>query len=175
MENTKQYKIIISGEETFLEYKDISINKLISINVKKNIVKLEKPEILQKSIIYKVINSQAILGIININNLHFVLHVKSSKIVGKIKNEIIYRIEEVEFCPMQNVDLLNDEQKKLDQLKDGITNLLKLGFYFSFGFNLTNSQQNQGKISYNKKIHSSNNFEQKMKYIYHTTKKKIFL
>ena len=174
MENTKQYKIIISGEETFLEYKDISINKLISINVKKNIVKLEKPEILQKSIIYKVINSQAILGIININNLHFVLHVKSSKIVGKIKNEIIYRIEEVEFCPMQNIDLLNDEQKKLDQLKDGITNLLKLGFYFSFGFNLTNSQQNQGKISYTKKIHSSNNFEQKMKYIYHTTKKKYF-
>ena len=178
MENEKHFRIIVSGVETFLEYKDLSTTKLISVNVTKNIVKQENPEILQKAIIYKSVISQAILGIININNLYFVLHVTSSKIVGKIKNEIIYRIEGVDFVPMQNVELLSDEEKKLNQLKDGISKLLKLGFYFSFGFNLTNSQQNQTKIinsrKINIKINSNSSFEQKLKYIYQTMNKKYF-
>ena len=178
MENEKHFRIIVSGVETFLEYKDLSTTKLISVNVTKNIVKQENPEILQKAIIYKSVISQAILGIININNLYFVLHVTSSKIVGKIKNEIIYRIEGVDFVPMQNVELLSDEEKKLNQLRDGISKLLKLGFYFSFGFNLTNSQQNQTKIinsrKINIKINSNSSFEQKLKYIYQTMNKKYF-
>ena len=176
MEDEKPFRIIISGEVTFLEYKDSSSDKLISINIIKNIVKPESPEILQKSIIYKDFYSKAILGIININNLYFILFVTSSKIVGKIKNEIIYRIEEVNFSPMQNIELEADNQKKIDQLKDGISKLLKLGFYYSFGFNLTNSIQNQGKITYNQ--NNNNNpimtLDQKIKSIYQTINQKYF-
>ena len=176
MEDEKPYRIIISGDETFLEYKDLSGIKLISININKNFVRSENPEILQKSIIYKAIDSKAILGIINIHKLYFVLHVTSSKIVGKMNNEIIYRIEDVDFCPMQSVDLLYDEEKKISQIKDGISKLFKLGFYYSFGLNLTNSQQNQSKLSENKEINNNNNntFEQKMKNIYQTINKKYF-
>jgi len=175
MKNEKPYSIITSGEETFLQYKDLSITKLISINIIKNIVKQENPNILQNSIIYKTINTEAILGIININNLHFILYVTSSKEVGKIKNEIIYRIEDVEFCPMQNLELSPDDQKKIDQLKEGISKLLKLGFYYSFGFNLTNSLQNQGKLTYNEKNDIPLiNLEQKLRYIYKTINKKYF-
>ena len=175
MESEKPYSIIISGEETFLQYKDSSTIKLISINISKNIVKQENLEVLQNQIIYKVIYSVAILGIININNLHFVLYVTSYKEVGKIKNEIIYRIEEVDFCPMQNIDISTEDQKKLDQLKDGIGKLLKLGFYYSFGYNLTNSLQNQGKITYNQKNNPPLvNLEQKLKNIYETINKKYF-
>ena len=175
MEKQKPYSIMISGEVTFLQYKDLSLTKLISINIIKNEVKQENPEVLQNSLIYKTINTEAILGIININNLHFVLYVTSSKEIGKIKNEIIYRIEDVEFCPMQNVELLSEEQKKLDQLKEGLTKLLKLGFYYSFGFNLTNSLQNQGKLTYNEQNNSPLiNPEQKMKYIYKTINHKYF-
>ena len=175
MYNEKPYRIIISGAETFLEYKDLSTIKLISININTKIVRSENPEILQKSIIYKAINSKAILGIININKLYFILHVTTSKVVGKMKNEIIYKIEEVEFCPMQTVDLLYDEEKKINQIKDGISKLLKLGFYYSFGLNLTNSQQNQSKLS-SQEIKDNNNltFEQKMKNIYKTINKKYF-
>ena len=92
-----------------------------------------------------------------------------------MKNEIIYKIEEVEFCPMQTVDLLYDEEKKINQIKDGISKLLKLGFYYSFGLNLTNSQQNQSKLS-SQEIKDNNNltFEQKMKNIYKTINKKYF-
>ena len=175
MDNEKPYRIIISGAETFLEYKDLSTIKLISININTKIVRSENPEILQKSIIYKAINSKAILGIININKLYFILHVTTSKVVGKMKNEIIYKIEEVEFCPMQTVDLLYDEEKKINQIKDGISKLLKLGFYYSFGLNLTNSQQNQSKLS-SQEIKDNNNltFEQKMKNIYKKINKKYF-
>ena len=175
MDNEKPYRIIISGAETFLEYKDLSTIKLISININTKIVRSENPEILQKSIIYKAINSKAILGIININKLYFILHVTTSKVVGKMKNEIIYKIEEVEFCPMQTVDLLYDEEKKINQIKEGISKLLKLGFYYSFGLNLTNSQQNQSKLS-SQEIKDNNNltFEQKMKNIYKTINKKYF-
>ena len=175
MDNEKPYRIIISGAETFLEYKDLSTIKLISININTKIVRSENPEILQKSIIYKAINSKAILGIITINKLYFILHVTTSKVVGKMKNEIIYKIEEVEFCPMQTVDLLYDEEKKINQIKDGISKLLKLGFYYSFGLNLTNSQQNQSKLS-SQEIKDNNNltFEQKMKNIYKTINKKYF-
>ena len=175
MDNEKPYRIIISGAETFLEYKNLSTIKLISININTKIVRSENPEILQKSIIYKAINSKAILGIININKLYFILHVTTSKVVGKMKNEIIYKIEEVEFCPMQTVDLLYDEEKKINQIKDGISKLLKLGFYYSFGLNLTNSQQNQSKLS-SQEIKDNNNltFEQKMKNIYKTINKKYF-
>ena len=175
MDNEKPYRIIIYGAETFLEYKNLSTIKLISININTKIVRSENPEILQKSIIYKAINSKAILGIININKLYFILHVTTSKVVGKMKNEIIYKIEEVEFCPMQTVDLLYDEEKKINQIKDGISKLLKLGFYYSFGLNLTNSQQNQSKLS-SQEIKDNNNltFEQKMKNIYKTINKKYF-
>ena len=182
MENEKLFRIIISGQEIFLQYKDLSINKLISINTVKNIIKPESQEILEKSIIYKVFDAKAILGIITIQNLDFVLYVKSSKIIGKIKNEIIYKIEEVDFCPMQNFDLIVPDEKKLNQLKDGISNLLTLGFYYSFGFNLTNSQQNKSKILFNYKNKNQNNFnpngqstrEQKLKYMYKTINKKYF-
>ena len=182
MENEKPFRIIISGQEIFLQYKDLSINKLISINTVKNIIKPESQEILEKSIIYKVFDAKAILGIITVQNLDFVLYVKSSKIIGKIKNEIIYKIEEVDFCPMQNFDLIVPDEKKLNQLKDGISNLLTLGFYYSFGFNLTNSQQNKSKILFNYKNKNQNNFnpngqstrEQKLKYMYKTINKKYF-
>ena len=181
MENQKPFKIIISGAETFLQYKDLNTNKIISINAFKNIIKLENQDILEKSVIYKVFDAYAILGIINIKNLNYVLYVKTCKIVGRIRNEIIYRIEEVDFCPMQNIELMSTEEKKLNQLKDGIANLLTLGFYYSFGYNLTNSQQNIYKISYNlKKVNSNlipNNqstIEQKLKYIYKTINKKYF-
>ena len=112
----------------------------------------------------------------NIKNLYsYIFCLISQNLLINLKNEIIYKIEEVEFCPMQTVDLLYDEEKKINQIKDGISKLLKLGFYYSFGLNLTNSQQNQSKLS-SQEIKDNNNltFEQKMKNIYKTINKKYF-
>ena len=55
MENENLYTIIFSSEETLLLYKNNNITKLLSINVIKNIIKIENPEILQKKLFTKVI------------------------------------------------------------------------------------------------------------------------
>ena len=180
MENESQFTILSSGEEIFLQYKRNSANKLISINVIKNIIKLENPEILQKKVVYKMINTKAILGIINIREIEYLLFVTSSEIVGKIKNEIIYRISEVDFCEIPNGQIKYNDEEQINQIKNGIAKLLKLGFYYSFGLDLTNSQQNQAKILYDKKNKNKlmnlnlDNFEDKIKRIYMTSYKKYF-
>ena len=180
MENESQFTILSSGEEIFLQYKRNSANKLISINVIKNIIKLENPEILQKKVVYKMINAKAILGIINIREIEYLLFVTSSEIVGKIKNEIIYRISEVDFCEIPNGQIKYNDEEQINQIKNGIAKLLKLGFYYSFGLDLTNSQQNQAKILYDKKNKNKltnlnlDNFEDKIKRIYMTSYKKYF-
>ena len=180
MENERQFTILSSGEEIFLQYKNNSSNKLISINVIKNIIKLENPEILQKKVVYKMINAKAILGIINIREIEYLLFVTSSEIVGKIKNEIIYRISEVDFCEIPNGQIKYNDEEQINQIKNGIAKLLKLGFYYSFGLDLTNSQQNQAKILYDKKNKNKlmnlnlDNFEDKIKRIYMTSYKKYF-
>ena len=180
MENESQFTILSSGEEIFLQYKNNSSNKLISINVIKNIIKLENPEILQKKVVYKTYNAKAILGIINIREIEYLLFVTSSEIVGKIKNEIIYRISEVDFCEIPNGQIKYNDEEQINQIKNGIAKLLKLGFYYSFGLDLTNSQQNQAKILYDKKNKNKlmnlnlDNFEDKIKRIYMTSYKKYF-
>ena len=180
MENESQFTILSSGEEIFLQYKRNSANKLISINVIKNIIKLENPEILQKKVVYKTYNAKAILGIINIREIEYLLFVTSSEIVGKIKNEIIYRISEVDFCEIPNGQIKYNDEEQINQIKNGIAKLLKLGFYYSFGLDLTNSQQNQAKILYDKKNKNKltnlnlDNFEDKIKRIYMTSYKKYF-
>ena len=179
MENAKPFSIISSGEEVFLQYKKDSINKLLSININNNIIKHENPEILQKKVIYKLINSNAILGIINIKDIEYILFVTSSEIVGKMKNEIIYKILEIDFCEIPNNQIKYVDEEQIKQIKDGISKLLKLGFYYSFGLDLTNSQQNQIKILYNMKNKNNinnlnNNIEEKIKRIFKTSYKKYF-
>ena len=178
MNNEKPFTIISSGEEVFLQYKKDSIIRLISINIINNIIKQENPENLQKKVIYKTFNSNAILGIINIKNIEFVLFVTSSDIIGKMNNEIIYRISDVDFCEIPNGEIKYVDEEQIKQIKDGISKLLKLGFYYSFGLNLTNSQQNQAKIMYNIKNQNKNNvfnsINEKIKNIFMTSCKKYF-
>jgi hypothetical protein len=123
-------------------------------------------------------NAKAILGIINIKDIEYVLTVLSSNIVGKMKNEIIYKITEVEFFEIPNGQMKFNDEEQIKQIKDGISSLLKLGFYYSFGLDLTNTQQNQAKILYNMNnpnyYNNMNNLEQKMKHIFITSCKKYF-
>ena len=177
MENEKPYSIILSGEEVFLQYKKDSVNKLISINIIQNIIKPENPEILQKKVIYKILKADAILGIINIREKEYILFVTSSIKVARIKNEDIYKISDVDFCEIPNSQIKFSDEEQIKQIKDGISKLLKLGFYYSFGLDLTNSEQNKAKILYNfknKNDYNNNNIEEKLRKIYMTSNKKYF-
>ena len=197
MESEKIFRVISTEEEIFIQYKNSltpNIIKLLSININKNEIKIENPEMLKNISKIRKTKAKAILGIIKIKEIEFLLYVTSSEIVGKIKGETIYKISEVDFCEIPNKNLNKNEyadEFQIKYIKEGISKLLKLGFYYSFGLDLTNSQQNQSKIIYNlmkgkykntKKeddIEIINNetisvFSSKIKNIYKTTYKKYF-
>jgi len=73
--------------------------------------------------------SNSILGYINIRGIEYVLFVTSSDVVGKMKNETIYRISEVEFCEISGDQVRLNDEEQIKHIKGGISKLLKLGFY----------------------------------------------
>ena len=73
--------------------------------------------------------SNSILGYINIRGIEYVLFVTSSHVVGKMKNETIYRISEVEFCEIPGDQVRLNDEEQIKHIKGGISKLLKLGFY----------------------------------------------
>ena len=185
LDNSNPYEIILTKYELFLKFNDSSkgqpINKLLSIKNASNIsIKQEKIEFLNGNNILKSFKARAILGIINIINRDYILFVKSSEVVGKINDESIYLITEVDFVEIPKEDNESKEIKDIKKIKEGIADLLTLGFYYSFGFDLTNSQQNKSKIIYDLKSKNKDfnlndgTVEQKLKKIYITSKKKYF-
>ena len=196
MEDDKLFRVISTDEEVYLEYKnkykkEESI-RLLSINLNNNEIKLENPDLLEKKKFNQKHKAKAILGIINIKGVEFILFVTSCDLIGHLKDEAIYRISEVDFCQIPNKKLNESEyidEEQIREIKDGISKLLKLGFYYSFGLDLTNSQQNQLKIIYSnlqKQKNKNNNnedtndnsnlnmLEKKMKNIFKNTYKKYF-
>ena len=168
------YTIISTNEEIFLQHMNSSNNQINLLSINRydiKLTKLENPYISDEKIIDNLIKVKCILGIIHIINKDYILYVKSHEIVGKINNENIYTITEVDFFDI-SLENYKTEEKEIKDIKEGISKLLKLGFYYSFGYNLTNSQQNQTKILYSFK--SKNNICNKMQKIYTTINKKYF-
>ena len=164
--NDYPYFLLSSSEELFLQYQNYSpksyLNKVISVNLFTSSIKSENPEILKEKIIYSTQKAKAILGMINIKNTNFILYVTSSEKVGQLKNQDVFKITEVDFFEISDPKKQRVVNQEISDLKDGIKKLLKLGFYYSFGVDLTSSQQYQSKIltdlkSEIKSIFNSNN------------------
>ena len=166
--NDYPYFLLSSNEELFLQYQNYTsksyLNKVISINLFTSAVKSENPEILKEKIIYSTQKAKAILGMINIKNINFILYVTSSDKVGQLKDQDVFRITEVDFFEISDPKKQRVVSQEISDLKDGIKKLLKLGFYYSFGVDLTSSQQFQSRILSDSKsgIKSDNNIFNKM-------------
>ena len=168
------YTIISTNQEIFLQHINSSNSQinLLAINRDNiNITKVQNPYIDEDKIIIKILKVKCILGIIHIINKDYILYVKSHETIGKINNENIYTILEVDFFDI-SIETTEKEEKEIEDIKDGISKLLKLGFYYSFGYNLTNSQQNITKII--SSLKNKNNICNKMHRIYATINKKYF-
>ena len=168
------YTIISTNQEIFLQHINSSNSQinLLAINRDNiNITKVQNPYIDEDKIIIKILKVKCILGIIHIINKDYILYVKSHETIGKINNENIYTISEVDFFDI-SIETTEKEEKEIEDIKDGISKLLKLGFYYSFGYNLTNSQQNITKII--SSLKNKNNICNKMHRIYATINKKYF-
>ena len=176
--NDYPYFLLSSNEELFLQYQNYSpksyLNRVISINLFNCQVKAENPEILKEKIIYSTYKAKAILGIIRIKNINFVLYITSSEKIGQIKNQDVFKITDVDFFEISDPKIKHSNDQEISDLKEGIKKYLKLGFYYSFGVDLTSSQQYQSKIlndlksgisnKFNIKNSSLNNFFSQMNY-----------
>ena len=190
MENKTLYNIITSSEETFIQYynyeQNTIINKVVSVNFTGDKIKIIDPNSLKQKVMYKTIKAKAILGIIKIKTFDYIIYVIESEIVGKVKNENIYKINDIGFCEVFNSFIQSDNDPDITDIKEGLIKLFKLGFYYSFGVDLTNSQQNQSKMICNLKKNNSQDknlfetpntslkLEQKLQKIFITTYKKYF-
>ena len=126
MEIDNPYTIILTNKEIILQHMNLSTDnpiKILSINPNNNLIKVENPDILQEKIIFKNIKVKAILGIIHIINKNYILFVKSSDKVGKINNEEIYMITEVDFFEISLKNNQKEETKEIKQIKEGISKL----------------------------------------------------
>jgi len=148
--NDFPYFLLSSDEELFLQYQNYSpksrLNKVISVNLFTCVVKAESPDILKQKIIYSTFKAKAILGIIRIKDINFILYITSSEKVGQIKNQEVFKITDVDFFEVSDPKIKRGNDQEITDLKDGIKKLLKLGFYYSFGVDLTSSQQYQYKV-----------------------------
>ena len=148
--NDYPYFLLTSNEEVFLQYQNYSpksyLNKVISVNLFTSQVKSENPEILKQKVIYLTYKAKAILGIIRIKGANFILYITSSEKIGQIKNQDIFRITDVDFFEISDPKIKHVNDQEITDLKEGIKKYLKLGFYYSFGVDLTSSQQYQSKI-----------------------------
>ena len=148
--NDYPYFLLSSNEELFLQYQNYSpksyLNKVISINLFTSEIKSENPEILKEKIIYSTQKAKAILGMINIKETNFILYVTSSEKAGQLKDQDVFRITEVDFFEISDPKKQKVNNQEILDLKDGIKKLLKLGFYYSFGVDLTSSQEYQSRI-----------------------------
>jgi len=148
--NDFPYFLLSSDEELFLQYQNYSpksrLNKVISVNLFTCVVKAESPDILKQKIIYSTFKAKAILGIIRIKDINFILYITSSEKVGQIKNQDVFKITDVDFFEVSDPKIKRGNDQEISDLKDGIKKLLKLGFYYSFGVDLTSSQQYQYKV-----------------------------
>ena len=148
--NDYPYFLLTSNEEVFLQYQNYSpksyLNKVISVNLFTSQVKSENPEILKQKVIYLTYKAKAILGIIRIKGINFILYITSSEKIGQIKNQDIFRITDVDFFEISDPKIKHVNDQEITDLKEGIKKYLKLGFYYSFGVDLTSSKQYQSKI-----------------------------
>lgn len=76
----------------------------------------------------------------------FVIITKTCEHVLKIDNHDIFKLKEVEFINIHN-EKHSEGNSQIQNFKEGLKNLLALGFYFSFTYNLSQTRQRMFKIA----------------------------
>jgi hypothetical protein len=137
------YRIYLSTDCIYLQH--LSYQKILALEKFSSNVYETEPDILNKIVIYGAIKPHAILGIIKIFSMDFLVYVKSCQPVGSIDDAEIFKIKDAELLPIADDITISNMSSDLKSYVNGIKNLLALGFFYSFHYDLTNSRQKQSK------------------------------
>lgn len=138
------YRIFFTTDCIYLQ--NIYFNKILTVekftcNIKENNI-----DILKNINVYAVMKPHCILGILKIESYHFFVFVKSATLIGKIENSEVFKIKEAELIPITDDTTAANLSQEIKSYVLGIMNLLNLGFYYSFTYDLTNSKKGQRNI-----------------------------
>jgi hypothetical protein len=137
------YRIYLSTDKLYLQH--LQYSKILTIEkFSSNLYETEQ-DILNKVVIHGAIKPHAILGIIKIGSTDFLLYVKTCQIVGALEEAEIFKVKEVDVVPITDEITANNLSSEVKSFLNGIRNLLALGFFYSFHYDLTNTRQKQSK------------------------------
>lgn len=145
------YKIYETDEELLIH--NLKNLQIIAIHKVYKDISAKSIECLSKINFENIVNAKGILGIVELQNLEFLLYIKQDNKLGQIGNTDIFEISEVDFI---NLNSNNNESFNNDIaiMIKGYKELFKQGFYYSHNYDLTNSLQRQKQI----KIKNNNTY-----------------
>lgn len=89
------------------------------------------------------ISIKALIGVIKILGFPHFIVVSKSKLISKFIEKTIYLIKEVQLIGCYSNKPSDKVRIEIEETKSQITKLMKIGFYYSFDFDLTNKLQYQ--------------------------------
>lgn len=139
-----EYRVNITPNKIYIQH--ALYDRILDIDkTSGNIIETDS-NIMENSKTSHLYKPHAILGMIHLENVEFMIFVKSSYFIGKIEKAEIFRVKEVELLPIISDEKLDFLGSDVKNLVDGIKKLYTLGFFYSFNYDLTNSLQNQAKM-----------------------------
>ena len=145
----KLFKLLVSNSFIYLE--KVKDKKFIIIDRQFLKMKISKDyTILVKDNIIDYYEIDCFLGIIKLCNEYFIITVKESIEIGKIENNIINQILNIDLIQI-SLNNINDE-KEYEIVSDNLKNLFLTGtFYYSIGFDLSMTFQELHFLNIKKK------------------------
>lgn len=139
-QSSMPYAILRLNDKIFIENR--KDNKMISIGKDTYIIRQEKPDFRKIKIMDQTIETQGILGIIEIMNSYYLLYITQSKAIALIDNSLIYQIAQVSFLPLSTIRLDQADNHKLSM--NSFHQMISKGmYYYSLTYDLTNLFQYQ--------------------------------
>lgn len=138
------YRVYISNESLLIQH--VQYEKILRIEKHSINITEVSPDILRNLKSSILMKPHAILGIMEIEKINFLIFVKAAYFIGKMEEAEVYRIKEIETVPILPFEKIENLSSEIKSLIVGIKNLLTLGFYYSFNYDLTNTAQKLGKL-----------------------------
>ena len=136
------YKIHINQDNVVIKHKEC--NKVLVIDKQSCAVSEKDQSFLSKQKFDNVFQPHAILGILDCKAYIFLIYVEVCELVGKIEGAEVFKVLNIGYVSL--FDLKTQPiSEKLKAFLDETKNLLTMGFYYSFNYDLTNTRQIQVK------------------------------
>ncbi len=142
MEIEGDFKIYDSQDNIAIQH--IEYKKVLVIDKNSGQISEQEQSILSQQTIFNITRVYAILGILDVKKYNFLIYVEKSELVGSIEGAEIFKVMSINFVPLFDTKS-RQIPTQIESFQSNLKNLLTMGFYYSFNYDLTNPRQKQVK------------------------------